>query len=160
MMFANWMSRACTELNRVAGHFEQRDTEGLHEPHEVESNKGLLNTTEELQKNLWVRSISKVACFAGMPDLEGNLQTVWKWILCSLTALFHNKWPAAAEDVPWNDFSPKAPEEWRTEKLETSTVRSIWSDCSLYVFGWDACFGLGFHRHCSGNITFDPVINI
>lgn len=26
MVFANWMSRACAELNRLAGHFKQRDT--------------------------------------------------------------------------------------------------------------------------------------
>ena len=133
MVFANWMSRACADLNRLAGHFKQRDTEGLHEPHEVESNdslffisfKGLLNTTEDLQKNLWITSISRGACF----DLEGNLQTVWTWISWSLTALLHNKWPATAEDVPWNGFLSKEPEEWRTEKLETSTVRSTWSNC-------------------------------
>ena len=109
--------------------------------------KGLLNTTEDLQKNLWITSISRGACF----DLEGNLQTVWKWISWSLTALLRNKWPATGEDVPWNDFLPKAPEEWRAEKLETSTVRSTWSNCSLYMFGWDVCVGLGLHRHCSGN---------
>lgn len=95
-----------------------------------------------------------------MPDLQGNLQTVWIWASWSLTAVFHNKWPATALDVPWNDFSPKAPEEWRIEKLETSTVRSTWSNCTLYVFGWAACFGLGFFQGNQRDSTWQAAVTL
>jgi len=56
--------------------------------------KGLLNTTNDFQENLWIASVPKRACFEGRPDLDGTLHTVWQWIAWSLTALFHNQWPA------------------------------------------------------------------
>ena len=60
--------------------------------------KGLLNTTDDFQENLWITSIPKRAAFAGAGDVESTHQTIWKWISWSLTALFHNKWPAKD---PW-----------------------------------------------------------
>ena len=60
--------------------------------------KGLLNTTDDFQENLWITSIPKRAAFAGAGDVESTHQTIWKWVSWSLKALFHNKWPAKD---PW-----------------------------------------------------------
>ena len=127
---------------------------GLHEPHEVESNdslfiisfKGLLNTTKDLQENLWITGISRGACF----DLEGNLQTVWTWISWSLTALLHNKWPAKAEDVPWNDFLSKAPGAQKSLKHQLfevpgATAHSTYLD-GMHVWTWASPSLFGKHH--------------
>ena len=56
--------------------------------------KGLLNTTDDFQENLWIASIPKRVAFSGAGSVESTHQTIWKWVSWSLTALFDNKWPA------------------------------------------------------------------
>ena len=69
--------------------------------------KGLLNTTDDFHENLWITSIPKGCfCWSSWCGKHAH-QTVWKWVSWSLTALFHNKWPATD---PWGhdllDSSP------------------------------------------------------
>ena len=69
------------------------------------------------------------------------------------------------EDIPWNDFSPKA--AWRatqkngaqkglTHPLFKVPGVSAHSTCLGVLHVMD----LGFTSHCLGNIIFDLVINI
>ena len=66
--------------------------------------KGLLNTTDDFQENLWITSIPKRAAFAGAASVESIHQTV------CLTALFHNKWPAT--DPSGHDILDSSPLFW------------------------------------------------
>ena len=50
--------------------------------------RGLLSSQAGMQDHLWIFSFPKSV------TTEGTLHTLWSWIVWSLEALFHNRWPS------------------------------------------------------------------